>query len=58
MAESEDPEGTCSLQRTDGDFCFSTSPAGFKNLVSKSIGGVLFSPVTLSKSYINNRKEP
>lgn len=58
MAESEGPEGTCSLQRTDGDFCFSTSPVGFKNLVSKSVVGVFFYPVILSKCYLNNRKEP
>lgn len=44
VAESKDPEGTYSLQRTDGDFWFSTSPASFKNLVSKPIDGVLFLP--------------
>lgn len=44
---------------SNGDFCFSIFPAGFKNYISKSIGGIFFFlSVTLSGSHTSNGKEP
>lgn len=37
---------------SNGDFCFSIFPAGFKNYISKSIGGIFFFSLLLCQEVI------